>query len=307
MAYEIKPPLWGVKPGKRETRQQVITGLNGRQISNPSVVIEPPYFKFNLKRQIVDSVNQTFISPNMQARDFTPFAKELIDTNTVVLDKSKGKLFMWNLPSFSFEISQRANWNFTKCGTPPLEIKASGYDVLLTPYIYLMGDITRLSLNNKLSNNSLYLRISYTLLGWKGMTKVADRVFCACLQEVICDTEITSDDYCTLQQSVNYSDWSATNCIQALSLPQLLGAETLQNYKNSFFIQYGGETLPAEVSLNQVFYTTLRPNIFQEGISAIHARVCLPELFASVADQPAILTTSAPIISGCIVRFVKTT
>lgn len=304
MAYEIKPPLWGVKPGKRETRQQVITELNGRPVSNPNVVIDPPYFKFNLKRQIIDSVNQTFISPNMQVRDFKPFAKELIDTGTVVLDSSKGRMLMWDLPPFSFELDQSAKWSFTRCSTPPLVIKGSGYDVLLTPYIYLIGDVTRLSLNSRVSN--LHLRVSYTLLGWKGTTKVVDMMFCACLQGVTCDVEITSDDYCSLQQSIDYSDWSATNCLQGLTLSQLLGAETWKDYKNGFFIQYGGKDLPATVSLNQVFYTTLRPNIYQEGFSAIHARVFLPELFAPVVDRPAILTTSSPIISGCIVRFVKT-
>lgn len=306
MPYEIKPSLWGIKPGKRETRQRVITGLNGRAISNPEVILEPPYFTFNLKRQIIDSVSQTFISPNMQVRDFKPFAKELIDTGTTVLDSSKGKFFMWSMPPFSFEINQMAGWSFTRCNTKPLVISASKYDVLLTPYIFLTEDITRLSLNNKIFNGSLAFRLSYTCLEWKGTTYVVDKMFCRCSEaQMLCRQNLTSDDYYSLQQSVDYSNWSATNCTEMLTLSQLLGVETQEKFKNGFYIQYGGGALPSLVSNNQVFYTSLSDSIFQEGQSSIRARVFLPELFAPIADQPAILTTSAPIISGCIVRFVK--
>lgn len=102
MAYEIKPPLWGIKPGKRETRQLVIT----KSIAyGPSAESENPYVYTSPKRQIVDSANRIFVSPNMQVRDFKPFAKELINTRTVVLDADKGRLFMWSLPPFSFEMN----------------------------------------------------------------------------------------------------------------------------------------------------------------------------------------------------------
>lgn len=64
MAYEIKPPLWGIKPGKRETRQRVATGAN---------LGIPGYYSTVLKKQIIDIASQTFISPSMQVRDFAPF------------------------------------------------------------------------------------------------------------------------------------------------------------------------------------------------------------------------------------------
>lgn len=302
MAYEIKSPLWGIKPGKRETRQQVITGS---KITNNGLV-EPiyPYVYTLPKRQIVDSANRTFVSPSMQVRDFKPFAKELINTGTVVLDASKGRMFMWNLPPFSFEINQEAYWDANNCFSYPLKANVSGYDVLISPYIYTTGDVTRLSLNAE--SNKLYLRLSYAVLNYVLYRARWGWTLGKCGQEDIGD--ITADTIATLQQSVNYSDWSATNCSLELTLSKLLGVETWGDYKNGFYIQYGGGNLISgkyQMASPVARGTCYKYSIFREGTSSLLARVFLPELFAPVADQPAILTTSAPIISGCIVRFVK--
>ena len=302
MAYEIKPALWGFKPGKKETRQPIITGSIAALV-NGEYWPTPPYFSYTFKRQVIDSVSQTFISPNMQARDFKPFAKELIDTGTVVLDAGKGRMFMWNLPLFSFEISQAARWT-GRCQNlgMALYITAAGYSVLLTPYIYLTGDICRLSLNKDEMGRLLYFRLSYVCLKWETTFTSLLKLFCATNDR----GGYGSNDYFSLQQSINTSDWSATNCIQGLTLSQLLGVEIWGDNKNGFFIQYGGGSLYSALSTDKTTYQYLvRYNIFKEGTTSIRARVFLPELFAPVADQPAILTTSAPIISGCIVRFVK--
>lgn len=304
MAYEIKPPLWGIKPGKRETRQQVITGTKAKNTG----LVEPiyPYVYTSPKRQIVDSANRTFVSPSMQVRDFKPFAKELIDTGTVVLDTSKGRMFMWNLPPFSFEMKQEAYWDVSNCFSDPLTASVSGYDVLISPYIYTTGDVTRLSLID--GSNKLYLRLSYAVLNYVLHQILWTITLGRCGQHD--KGEITADTIATLQQSVDYSDWSATNCSLELTLSQLLGVETWGNYKNGFYIQYGGETLKTAryaMGPGGARGTCYKYSIFREGTSSLLARVFLPELFAPVADRPAILTTSAPIISGCIVRFVKIT
>lgn len=302
MGYQIKPPLWGIKPGKRETRQQVITGAN--VVKNESIEPIYPYVYTSPKRQIVDSANRTFVSPSTLVRDFKPFAKELINTGTVVLDTSKGRMFMWNLPPFSFEINQEAYWDVTGCSAYPLKANVSGYDVLISPYIYTTGDVTRLSLNAE--SNRLYLRLSYAVFNYSLYQVFWGRTFSRCQETNLRD--LTADTIATLQQSVNYSDWSATNCTLELTLSKLLGVETWGDYKNGFYIQYGGGNLVSSAyhfSGAASQWSCYKYSIFREGTAAILARVFLPELFAPVVDRPAILKSSAPIISGCIVRFVK--
>lgn len=305
MAYEIKPPLWGIKPGKRETRQQVITGA----VSEPTVGLKmvEPYFTSTPKQQIMDSTSQIFVSPSMQVRDFTPFAKELIETGTVVLDANRGRMFMWNMPPFSFEINQSVQWvsgGRSICNVDDyLTMKVSGYDVLLSPYIYITG-VTRIFLKEE-TPFKLYFRLSYAshkLYGY-GSRRSAFRSKCSSYEG---GGEFITDRFFSIQQSIDYENKSMTNCILGLTLPQILGVENQTH--NGFYIQGGGTISYGYGELgngSRRNYTYTGANAFQEGTTSIRARVMLPELFAPVADLPAILTTSAPIISGCIVRFVK--
>ena len=318
MAYEIKPALWGFKPGKKETRQRVVTGVNSSSYLGTEITY--PYANYSLKRQILDFTTQTFVSPNMQVRDFKPFAKELIETGTVVLDEDKGRMFMWNLPPFTFELNQSVYWdgydNFAYCGGSgvTLEMKSSGYNVILTPYFYISGT-TRLLLKDNTDRENLYFRLSYTVYKFRFY-----RECFRCITSVLnpsrnyCDTPnvggwVSLDEYGSLQQSVNYSDISITNSINGMKLSQLFGISSQS--QNGFYITGDGSRMTPSFSYLQTasfrydFFAFLSYNMFQEGTTSIRARVFLPELFAPVADLPAILTTSAPIISGCIVRFVK--
>lgn len=306
MTYEIKSPLWGVKPGKRETRQRVITGAVAN--SGTGVTMISPYFTSIPKRQIIDLLSPTFINPSMQARDFTPFAKELIETGSVVLNDDRGRMFMWNLPPFSFEINQNAYWlsgGRQICGaTDLLPMAVSGYRILLNPYILISG-VTRISIKSEREN--LFLRLSYTSYNAVGYGRRRTVFFSKC-SEYGGGGSFATNDYFSLQQTVDYSDWSATNCLQGLTLSQLLGVETWKGYENTFYIQGGGNVEYGYGSQQRTrHYTFSGLNMFQEGTTSIRARVFLPELFETVYDLPPILTTSAPIISGCIVRFVKTT
>lgn len=303
MPYEIKKPDWGFKTGKKETRQRIVTGA----ISTPptGMAMVSPYFNTRFGRQILDFMSSTFVSPNMMTRDFKPFGKELIDSGSVVLDSRRGRFFMWNLPEFSFEISQYVEWRGRKGGricsaTNQLEMSLKGYRILLSPYLYLVGDITRLSVTNRDSN--LFLRLSYTCYKVGGFGRRFTAVVGKC-SEYNGGGDFIADDYFSLSQS-NYSGLSITNCISKLDLSQLLGVEDCEN---GFFIQYSGPNLDyGFVEQGQRHnYTFTTRNMFIENESAVCARVMLPELFAPVGDRPSILTTSSPIISGCIVRFVK--
>ena len=319
MAYEIKPALWGFKPGKKETRQRVVTGVNQSSYSGSQITY--PYATYSLKRQILDFTSQTFVTPSMQIRDFKPFAKELIDTGTVVLDVDKGKMFMWNLPPFSFELNQSIGWEGTNggflayCGGEgaSLQMKASGYSILLTPYLYISG-LTRLSLNDNSDKRDLYLRLSYTAYKFRFYRDCIRLTTVIYAGSQMCDAPnvggwVSLDEYGSLQQSVNYSDISITNSLNGMKLSQLFGISSQS--QNGFYITGDGSRMTPWFSymsagtIRYDYYAFLGYDMFQEGTTSIRARVFLPELFTPVADQPAILTTSAPIISGCIVRFVK--
>lgn len=301
MPYEIKKPDWGFKPGKKETRQRIITGA---VTGSSGLSMASPYFYTSLRSQILDFTSSTFASPAMQTRDFEPFAKELIDSGTVVLDSRKGRFFIWNLPEFSFEISQYAEWVGERgpiCSTVQrLPMLLNGYRVLLSPYLYLMGDITRLSVIDR--DLDMFLRLSYTCYKVKIYGRRLSVAYSRC-SEYDGGGESIADDYFSLSQS-NYADLSITKCMSRLTLSQLLGVE---DCKNGFFIQYSGPSLSYGFGGTGARrnYTFTTHNMFIEGQSAIRARVMLPELFAPVGSQSAVLTTSAPIISGCIVRFVK--
>lgn len=89
--------------------------------------------------------------------------------------------------------------------------------------------------------NKLYLRLSYAVLDYV-LYQVQWTYFGKCRQ-IDNGEEVTVDTIAALQQSANYSDMSITNCSLELTLSQLLGVETWGNYKNGFYIQYGGENL----------------------------------------------------------------
>lgn len=303
MAYEIRPPLWGYLPDwlkeydSRYLGQRFFVGF----YNDGSLAIE-------YGRQVWDCGSQTFISPSMQARDFTPFAKELIETGTAVLNPDRGRLFMWSLPPFSFKVNMQVRWGYLVCGVwvETLQLVVPDYTVLLTPYIYV-SEVSRLSLNiDKQSPlyNNLYLSLAFLCMSPCFYVTTNSIIYGRC--------GVTADDYRTSHRNLclRYSTNTANtvNCSQSLTLAQLLGLETWTEYENGFDVN-------STVIINALLYGNrivqssryLRTNMFLEGASAIRARVFLPELFQPVGDQPAIFTTSSPIISGCIVRFVKNT
>lgn len=303
MAYEIKPPLWGYLPDWLKENDSRLLGqlFFAGFYSNGSLAIE-------YGQQVWDCGSQTFISPSMQARDFTPFAKELIETGTAVLNPDRGRLFMWSLPPFSFKVNVKVKWGYLVCGVwgETLQIVVPDYTVLLTPYIYV-SEISRLSLNiDKQSPlyNNLYLSLAFLCMSPRFYATTNSVIYGSC--GVAANDYLTSYGSLCLRYSTNTAN--TVNCSQSLTLAQLLGLETWTKYENGFDVN-------KEVIINALFYGNriaqsslyLRTNMFLEGTSAIRARVFLPELFQPVGDQPAIFTTSSPIISGCIVRFVKNT
>nr|DAG82654.1 MAG TPA: hypothetical protein [Caudoviricetes sp.] len=302
MGYQIKPPLWGIKPGKREKGFNIATGAAYEYTTSYG-----DFAYYTLPMHITDSMSQTFVSPSTQTRDFAPFAKELIETGTVVLDANRGRMFMWNLPPFQFEIKQSFQWSGSNGCVSDIrgEVLATNYQVLMSPYLYV-PELTRLRLNVEKGSPSyerLYLQLTYSLYIYQfrgyGTVKVS---IAGCRYS----WGATPIHYKMMSfQQTRTGNKSITNCLKELTLPQLLGAEKATSSNGFFILGSGNLASYCNQSGKTTVCNTSNGNAFIEGTSAILARVFLPELFQPVGDRPAILKSSAPIISGCIVRFVK--